>query len=76
MDFHFASSSVVTADVSKMKCLSELQVLCCVRIYNSLRKPNDWFMHGLLCQVEAIMNDFVQLRADTDRNENETMVEG
>jgi hypothetical protein len=32
--------------------------------------------HGLLCQVEAIMNDFVQLRADTDRNENETMVEG
>jgi hypothetical protein len=33
-------------------------------------------MHGLLCQVEAIMSDFVQLRADTDRNENETMVEG
>jgi hypothetical protein len=27
-------------------------------------------------KVEAIMNDFVQLRADTDRNENETMVEG
>jgi hypothetical protein len=33
-------------------------------------------MHRLLCQVEAIMNDFVQLQADTDRNENETMVEG
>ncbi|CAK9229598.1 unnamed protein product [Sphagnum troendelagicum] len=27
-------------------------------------------------KVEAIMNDFVQLRADTDRNVNETMVEG